>query len=536
MTEGNFEAFLDGLLADPVHAAHALDCADARESLLDYCGLIEIPGAPLEDEEDEAPDALFRAIETPVAAHHRLLIDKLQALAEGRIVHEGKTVRRMMVFMPPGSAKSTYASVVFPSWCMGKWPRYNIGLATHTTDLARKMGRRIRSIVKQRVYRDIFGTGLAPDQAAANEWALESGNEFMGAGILAGWTGNRMDGIVVDDPVKSREEADSATIQQKTRAEFDESLMTRLKPNGWALIIQTRWNESDLSGGLLPSGWSGESGVFKCSDGRFWYVLCIPAEAERGDVLGRQPGEMLWPEWFGLDPDFWTAARANPRTWSALYQQRPAPDEGTFFQRAWLKCWEAQPEDLRIYGTSDYAVTEGGGDYTVHRVWGVSPSGGIYRLDGWRGQTAADKWIERKLDLIEKWKPMGWFGEAGVIQKAVEPMLLRRMKERGVRCRLEWLPSIADKPTRARGFQARAAMGEVWFEPGADVGEFLSFPAGKHDDDVDAASLLGRALDMAHPALVPPPKDDKPAELKGINEMTFNEAVATYLQPKQERV
>jgi hypothetical protein len=82
------------------------------------------------------------------------------------------------------------------------------------------------------------------------------------------------------------------------------------------------------------------------------------------------------------------------------------------------------------------------------------------------------------------------------------------MKDRQIRCRLEWLPSIHDKPTRARGFQARASMGEVFFEPGADLSEFLVFPAGRHDDEVDVASLIGRALDQVHPAIVPP--SDKP--------------------------
>ena len=86
-------------------------------------------------------------------------------------------------------------------------------------------------------------------------------------------------------------------------------------------------------------------------------------------------------------------------------------------------------------------------------------------------------------------------------------MLKRRMRERNVHCRMEWLPSVADKPTRARSFQAMAATGRVHFEPGADLSEFLVFPAGKHDDDVDCASLIGRAIDQAHPAIVQPPKD-----------------------------
>jgi hypothetical protein len=97
---------------------------------------------------------------------------------------------------------------------------------------------------------------------------------------------------------------------------------------------------------------------------------------------------------------------------------------------------------------------------------------------------------------------LAWFGEGGVIQKAVEPMLKRRSRERKVFCRLEWLPSVADKPTRARSFQAMAASGRVYFEAGADLGEYLSFPAGKHDDEVDTASLIGRAIDQAHPAIV----------------------------------
>jgi len=106
------------------------------------------------------------------------------------------------------------------------------------------------------------------------------------------------------------------------------------------------------------------------------------------------------------------------------------------------------------------------------------------------------------LDLIARWKPLCCFGESGVIQKAVGPIIARRSRERGVFCRFEWLPSVSDKPTRARSFQAFAASGRVHFERGADLSEFLVFPAGKHDDEVDTASLIGRAIDQAHPAIV----------------------------------
>ena len=124
-------------MADPEATARALDLADARQSLHAFCGLIEVPGAPIAEDED-TDRVLFAAIPTPPAGHQRLLIDRLEAVERGEI-------RRLMVFMPPGSAKSTYASVVFPVWFMGRRKRRNVIVATYATDLARKIGRRARS-------------------------------------------------------------------------------------------------------------------------------------------------------------------------------------------------------------------------------------------------------------------------------------------------------------------------------------------------------------------------------------------------------
>lgn len=454
--------------------------------------MVDIPTVPVSEDAEE--DRFETLHVDRLVSHHALLLGALQGVADG-------TTPNLMVFMPPGSAKSTYVDVVFVPWFLAREPKQSVILASYGSDLARKQGRRARQLVKSKGFGALFDARLSAESSAADEWGLTNGSEYMAGGLLSGITGNRADLGVIDDPVKGREDADSDTIRKKTREAYEDDFCTRLKPGGRQVIIQTRWNADDLSGGILPESWHGESGLIDGRDGRRWLVMNLPAEANQpDDPLGRKLGEYLWPEWFG--PDHWAPFKRNPRTWSALYQQQPSPDEGTFFQRAWLKPWERKPEFLRIYGTSDYAVTDGGGDYTVHRVWGVDPKGDLYRLDGWRGQATADVWIETKIDLIAKWKPLAWFGEAGVIQKAVEPMLIRRMRERQTRCRLEWLPSIHDKPTRARGFQSRAAMGGVWFEPGADVGEFLQFPAGKHDDDVDCASLIGRALDETHPAIV----------------------------------
>jgi predicted phage terminase large subunit-like protein len=462
----------------------------ARSDLVDYAKYIEVPGAPLTDDPDTED---FRPVETQIALHHELILRATQRCIE-------RWSGRTMLFLPPGSAKSTYATVVAPTWAMGKIPGFKVIGASYGSDLARKFGRRMRSIAKQRKYEALFSTSLSAESSAANEWALENGSEYMGGGILSGITGNRADFVPIDDPIKGRQEADSEVTRKRTIEAYQDDILTRLKPGGSIMITQTRWHEGDLAGSLLPDKWDGESGMIECQDGETWEVICIPAQCtSANDPLGRKIGEYIWPEWF--DEGHWQKFKRVPRTWSALFQQKPQPDEGTFFRREWFKSWSQLPK-LRYYGTSDYAVTDGGGDYTVLTIWGVDENGDVYRREQWKGQTASDEWIERELDLIAKYKPLAWFGEGGVIQKAIEPMLKRRMRERNVHCRLEWLPSVADKPTRARSFQAMAATGRVHFEPGADLSEFLVFPAGKHDDEVDTASLIGRAIDQAHPAIV----------------------------------
>lgn len=495
--------------------------------------MIDIPGAPIDDDEDR--DSLsYQPIRQPQAIHHRLLVDKLEAVERGEC-------RRLMVFMPPGSAKSTYASVIFPVWFMGRQKRRNVIVATYASDLARKIGRRARSIVRQPVFSEIFDTGMSAESSAADEWALTNENEWMGGGVLSGITGNRADLLIIDDPIKGRSDADSETIRTRTLVEYQDSLKTRLKPHGRIVLIQTRWHEEDLAGAILPEDYDGESGPILCRDGEIWEVLCIPAEANRQpDPVGRKPGEMLWPEWF--PPEHWASFKANARTWSALYQQSPAPDEGTYFQKAWFVRYrpEELPRNIRVYGTSDYAVTEDGGDFTCLRLWAVDAQDKLWLLSGgYRGQSTADVWIERQIDLITHHKPSAWFGEAGVIQKAIEPMLKRRMFKRKALTRLEWLSSISDKPTRARGFQSRAAMGMVAIPIGADGDAFLSellrFPAGRHDDDVDCASLIGRALDLAHPAIDPPAKDKRMPIPKALSDMTYDDLIRRHEKRHDER-
>lgn len=414
------------------------------------------------------------------AGHHQRIAAKLEAVERGEI-------DRLMIFMPPRHGKSELASKRFPAWCLGRDPKRQIIAASYNSDLASDFGRNVRNIVAAPEFGQVFsGVSLASDSQAANRMNTNRGGTYVAAGVGTAVTGRGADIALIDDPFKDREEADSERRRETVWDWYRSTLYTRLMPGGAVVLIQTRWHEDDLAGRLLAQEGQKEGG------GQ-WDVLELPAIDTNGSAL--------WPEWYDVPALTRIKDTIGAREWSALYQQSPQPDEGTYFQRDWLTEWDALPA-LNFYGTSDYAVTDGAGDYTVHRIWGVDKDGMIYRVDGWRGQSTSDVWIDQKIDLIKKWKPLAWFGEAGVIQKAIEPMLRRRMVERNVFCRLEFLSSISDKPTRARGFQARAAMGKVRFEPGADVSEHLMFPAGKHDDDVDCSSLIGRAIDMAHPAIV----------------------------------
>lgn len=430
------------------------------------------------------------------AIHHRIVAEQLERV-------ERREIDRLMLLLPPRHGKTELASRRYPPWNLGRNPHRQVIAASATESFATDVGREVRNIVKTEEFAGIFpNVHLAPDSTAAGRWHTNHGGIFAAVGVGSQILGKGADDFIIDDPFATMEDAQSEVQRKRVIEWYQGSVYNRLQPNGTITVINHRMHEEDLSGYLLERQNFG---------GDKWEVVELPAISP--------DGEALWPEAYPIEALERIRANTLPRFWSALFQQQPQPDEGTFFQRAWFPEWVTLPK-LRIYGSSDYAVTDGGGDWTVHRVWGVDADDNLYRLDGWRGQTPADQWIEAKLDLIAKHRPHAWFGEAGVIQKAVEPMLLKRMRERRVHCRMEWVPSIHDKPTRARGFQARASMGSVFVEPGADLSEFLVFPAGKHDDEVDVASLMGRVLDQVHPAIMKPETEKKPRDIWATREPT----------------
>lgn len=419
------------------------------------------------------------------AKHHQLLIDKLQDVADGKI-------KRLMVFMPPGSAKSYYANVMFSAYYLGRFPDKKLITASYSQEVADKWGRRVRAIARDEKYTDVFGAALSEESQAAARWALNSGGEYYAVGVGGSVTSFRADLGIIDDPVKGREEADSETIRRKTQEWWQSDFWTRLKPDAGVVLIMTRWHEEDLAGFLLEEMKTG---------GEKWEVLKLPMLAEEDDPLGRKVGEPLWPEWF--TPEMITTAQRNPRNWSALYQQRPSPETGSYFQRDWIKYYDTLPANLRKYGASDYAVTDGGGDYTVHGVFGVDSADNIYIVDWWRGQAASLDWVEQLILMIKAHRPAEWFEEGGQINKSMAPLIAKRQQETGAYCvRTPFNYGGKNKEMRAQSIRGRMQQGKVLLPKHASwmaelVSELLTFPAGKHDDQVDVLSLLGMALETA---------------------------------------
>lgn len=444
--------------------------------------------------------------EEPPHEHHMLICDAGDKIVSGEIT-------RAMFLMPPGSAKSTYATVRFPAYYLGQKGEKGVICASYNDTLATRFGRKTRNLIRQPETETIFpDLTLSQDSQAKGEWETSAGGFYFSVGIGGGVTGRRGDLGIIDDPIRGRKDADSQLVRDNAWNWYIDDFRTRLKPHASILLIQTRWHEDDLAGRILPDDWNGESGWVEAKDGEQWWVVCLPAQAGENDILGRDVGEWLWLDWF--DAAFWeqtkrTAMQHDIRTWNSLYQQVPASEDGTYFKRDWFKRYNLGEEpSLNLYGASDYAVTDEGGDYTEHGIGGFDSEEGLWLVDWWSGQKTADFWIDRMIDLVVKHKPFVWAGETGQIRKSIEPFLKKRMQQRSAYCRLEWIPRTSDKAAMARAFQALASMGKVhipyteWGE--ALISQLTSFPAGKHDDKVDVCALFGLVLEQTWAAPLPP--------------------------------
>jgi predicted phage terminase large subunit-like protein len=443
------------------------------------------------------------------APHQVHIVKRLEQIASGEL-------RRLLIASPPGSAKSTYASVLFPPWYLAQHPDHQIICASHTVELAEKHARRARNLIME--HATALGVELADDSQSAGRWSLKSGGSVFAVGAGGAVVGQRADLIVIDDPLRGREEAHSESAREKLYEWYVSDLLTRLRPGGKICLISTRWHEDDLFGRLAQSGRYG--------------IINLPAVAEDGDdPLGRNPGDYLWDS----DPDypygeFLRAQREAqlPSNWSALFQGRPAPEEGDFFRAEFFRPLTAMParETLHIYGASDYAVSANRGDFTVHVVVGLDSDGTLILLDCWRKQADTATGVEAFLDLCKQWKPIGWAAEKGQIANAIEPFLRQRQRERNIPVAMEMFPTKGDKTVRAQSIRGRLALSgmlvpqvEWWPEVRA---ELLGFPSARWDDCADALGLIGQILNRMY-------APSAPVEKKPPKRLVIGDATATTL-------
>jgi predicted phage terminase large subunit-like protein len=388
---------------------------------------------------------------------------------------------------------------------MANDPKAMFLAASHTSELAERWGRRVRNLIAENS--SILGITLSDDNQAAGRWAISGGGEYLAAGANVGIAGFRAKYGLIDDPIRSRQDADSLPVRDRLWEWYLYDFRPRLIPDARQVLIQTRWHDDDLAGRALNH--------------EPWEVLSLPALAKADDALGRDVDEPLWnDDDYGYGAQLLTLRDTTPsRVWSALYQQTPTPDEGDYFKEEWLKPRDILPQYqlMRCYGGSDYAVTADGGDYTVHVVIGIDHLGNMYLLDVWRGQKSSDVWVEAFCDLVLKYRPLEWAEELGQIKSGVGPFLEKRMRQRRCYVNRTSFPTRGDKSVRARSMQGRMALDGMFYRKSDPwvpdfLAELLNFPASTHDDQVDALGLVGQLLDKMVIGRTAAKKNPKPPD------------------------
>lgn len=428
-----------------------------------------------------------------VARHHRVVAQTLHMLEAGQ-------VRNVIINLGPRHGKTELASKRFISWMAGKYPDRSLIFGTYNNDYAGDNGRAVRDILTSEQHSQVFPHfSLKDGSAAANRLETMLGGQLSFVGRGGSITGRGGHGIIIDDPIKDRQEADSKLIRDQLWTWFTQVVMTRrMTGDSWVLIIQTRWHEDDLVGRLTDP----MNAYYNEAEAKKWLVVDLPALALENDPLGRKPGEALWPEKFSVD--YLEAQRAlDPRGFQALYQGRPTAEQGAFFKAEYLHTYKPGelPKNLRYYLASDHAVSaRQDRDKTCIIPVGVDEHDNIWVLPDvwWRGEDA-NVVVEAMLAAIRRHKPLFWWAERGVISKSLGPFLRKRMQEEQTYASIVEITPVADKQTRAQSIQGRMAMGKVFFPENAvwwpeARDQLLKFPHGAHDDFVDALAYIGLGL------------------------------------------
>lgn len=397
-------------------------------------------------------------------------------------------INRLIIEMPPRHGKTLTTSQMYPTWHLGRNPDHYMMLVSYGATLAHDNSRSSRNLMRDDYYRAIFPHAkLSDDRQAVDTWKIAKYEGGVNAlGITGGATGKGAHVLIIDDPVKSRQEAESQTYRDRTWSAFTSDLYTRLAPNGVIIIMSTRWHMDDLSGRALDLD-------------EQWTRLRLPALAEENDALGRAIGEPLWASRY--DATYLDKVRRTlgEYEFSSLYQQNPMPSKAGLFDVAQIEIIEPSqvPRDMERVRFYDLAVTaKKTSDYTAGVLLGIGKDETVYILHVYRVQKTP---VDVKSDIILNAHADGRdvkirleSEKAGIVQL---DYLLQDPSLRGFT--IDKKTPVGDKYTRAQPSASRVNNGKVKVLRGewnrAFLDELAVFPMGAHDDQVDS---LSGAYDM----------------------------------------
>jgi predicted phage terminase large subunit-like protein len=414
-----------------------------------------------------------------VSPFHQLIIDNLESLLNGHI-------KKLAIITPPRHGKTTLANVMTPAFALGRNPTETIISVSYGSELSETWGRRVRNILSDPAFGEIFpNCKLSPDSAAAYRFTTTAGGEYSAVGRGGPVTGRGASLLILDDLIKDSSEANSDTTCRSIVEWLQHVAFTRLTPNGRVVAISTRWSERDPMGWLLQQ--------------EGWTVLHLPALAEKNDPVGRKIGEALWPSHYPVQSLAAIRANVGSRVFQCLYQGNVSAASGTIFKRDWFRHYTTAPESFkRIVQSWDTSFKKGAtNDYSVCATIGEAQNG-FYLLSLYREKVEFPE-LKRQVALqADFWKP----SEIYIENRASGQSLVQELKL------ATSYPVIAievdkDKETRASAVTGYYEAGKVFFPEGvawvATVeDELASFPGGLYDDIVDAISqALNRLRDSS---------------------------------------
>lgn len=411
--------------------------------------------------------------------HHALMAKKFEAIAEG-------TLKRVIINMPPRHTKSEFASYLFPSWFLGKFPHKKIIQCSNTSELAVGFGRKVRNLVGSETYSKVFpDVSLRQDSKAAGRWSTNKNGEYFAIGVGGTVTGKGGDIVIIDDPHSEQEAALAAgnpEVYQKVYEWYTSGPRQRLQPGGTIVIVNTRWAENDLTGRVLAD-------AMKRSTGEDWDIIELPAILPSGNPL--------WPEFWSIKELEALREELPPSKWNAQYQQRPTGEEGALVKREWWKMWEGEraPPCEFIIQSWDTAFTKNErSDYSACTTWGVfykdenQNDPNIILLDAFQERMEFPELKDKAIEMYREWQPDTCVIEA----KAAGSPLIFELQRMGITVYPYNPVRGNDKFVRLNSVTDLFRSGKVWAPDMRWAHEVIeqmaSFPNAAHDDLVDSST------------------------------------------------